>query len=164
MGRPVAKPVIVCDTREQCPLSFSESVEVVVDTLHTGDYSLAGATDRVALERKSLDDLVGTLVTAYWRKDDEPPKRFERELERMRSFDLRAVIVEASLTDLAKHRYVSMTHPSSVFGAICSIHANYGVPFIFAETRAVAGRLVERLITAYAHKMQRDAAKAESAA
>ena len=53
---------IVIDTREQAPFPFSgeqyRGTETAFGTLDTGDYSLAGLTDKVAVERKSLPDLV----------------------------------------------------------------------------------------------------------
>ncbi len=41
---------IVIDSREQRPYQFPGAV---VKTLPTGDYSIVGLTDRVAIERKS---------------------------------------------------------------------------------------------------------------
>lgn len=64
---------IVVDTREQTPYEFATMVcdkadgggPLYVPTLRaglpTGDYSLAGYEDMVAVERKSLADLFGTL-------------------------------------------------------------------------------------------------------
>ncbi|MCL2012618.1 MAG: hypothetical protein FWG75_07530 [Cystobacterineae bacterium] len=56
---------ILIDTREQCGFTFKHErytgTEVEVGTLDTGDYSLVGLTDRVAVERKSLADLVACL-------------------------------------------------------------------------------------------------------
>lgn len=53
---------IVIDTREQTPYGFAKyDAEPIRAALPTGDYSLPGFEDRVAIERKSLDDLVGCL-------------------------------------------------------------------------------------------------------
>ena len=78
---------IVVDTREQRPWSFDEStVETTVGTLKTGDYQLLG-DDRFGIERKSLDDFVGT-ITSGW-------ARFNRELGRMDRWDAKVIIVES---------------------------------------------------------------------
>lgn len=143
------KPVIVCDTREQTPWKFSTFVNVVVGTLHTGDYSLAGFEDRACVERKSLEDYVGTVVNDYFRRDDEPPKRFERELIRMQSFDLRAIIVEGSWADLRDGNYASQVHPSAIFGATCCLMVDYRVPVLMCHDRAIASRVCERLLRRY---------------
>ena len=47
-------PVIIIDSREQIPYEFEGSQ---VGTLKSGDYSLDGFQDRVAVERKSKADL-----------------------------------------------------------------------------------------------------------
>jgi ERCC4-type nuclease len=52
---------IVVDTREQTPLPFPDGV-AVVDTLKQGDYSFRGAEDIFAIERKSIPDLVQSLM------------------------------------------------------------------------------------------------------
>jgi ERCC4-type nuclease len=145
------KPVIVVDTREKAAWAFSDAVETVVATLHTGDYSLLGhETSGVCLERKSLDDFVGTLVADYWRRPDEPAKRFERELERMQLYALRAIIVEAPWSALRDHLYVSKAHPSAIFAATCCLMVDWNVPVLMAEDHAVAARVAERMIRRYA--------------
>lgn len=79
---------IVVDTREQMPFQFYMfECRAVSGTIPTGDYSLAGLTDRCAVERKSLDDLMGCLV-------GEGRERFERVLARARGLDAFAVVAE----------------------------------------------------------------------
>ena len=67
---------ILIDTREQAPFAFTHEryagTTIEAGTLDTGDYSLAGLTDLVAVERKSLPDLVACL--------GRERERFEREL------------------------------------------------------------------------------------
>jgi ERCC4-type nuclease len=71
---------ILIDTREQEPYTFT-GYEAATETatLPRGDYSLPGFQDRAAIERKSLNDLIGCLMG----KDRE---RFERELARGRHY------------------------------------------------------------------------------
>jgi DNA excision repair protein ERCC-4 len=144
------KPCVVVDSREQTPWHFSDAVDTVRGTLHTGDYSLQGCEiDGICIERKSLDDWVGTLVTAYWRKPNDPPKRFENELRRMQSFSLRAIIVEAPWSAIRDHLYVSQAHPSAVFASTCCIMVDWNVPVLMAEDHYVAGRVAERILRRY---------------
>jgi ERCC4-type nuclease len=79
---------IVVDTREQAPLRFG-AWPTVAAGLRTGDYSIEGFEDRVAVERKGLSDL----FTCVGR---ERP-RFERELVRLAAMDYGAVVLEATL-------------------------------------------------------------------
>lgn len=78
---------ILIDTREQAPYSFETESETA--TLPTGDYSLEGGKDLIAIERKSIDDLIGCLTSGR--------DRFERELHRGRSLDYFALIVDQSV-------------------------------------------------------------------
>lgn len=123
---------IIRDTREQAPFTF-ERHECVVQpgTLATGDYSLAGLEDRCAVERKSLDDLLGCLT-------GEGRDRFERELARARGLDAFAVVVEASFQDMAEGRYRSKMKPHAALQSVLAFQVRYGVPFIWAGTRAGA--------------------------
>ena len=132
------KPCVIIDTREQTPWRFSAEVEVARGTLHTGDYSLAGHESAICIERKSLDDLVQTVTRGR--------ERFERELERMRSFAFKAVLIEASLADLRDHRYTSQALPAAIFGSCCCLHVDYGVPFLWCHDRAIAARVCERVL------------------
>lgn len=80
--------VITTDTREQLFLDFTKfrGVSSVRSTLKTGDYSIQGYDDTICFERKSVQDLVGTLIGGH--------ERFLREMERMRSFKAKYILVE----------------------------------------------------------------------
>lgn len=123
---------IIRDTREQAPFTFcGYDCEVQAGTLTTGDYSLAGLSDRCAVERKSLDDLLGCLT-------GEGRERFERELARARGLDAFAVVVEASMQDMAEGRYRSKMKPHAALQSVLAFTVRYGVPFIWCGNRAGA--------------------------
>lgn len=79
---------IICDTREQNSLSFRgfRGVETVRSGLKTGDYSVLGYEDQITFERKSVQDLVGTLISGH--------QRFLKEMERMQTFKAKYILVE----------------------------------------------------------------------
>lgn len=81
--------VIITDSREQRELDFSrfKGVATVRKGLKTGDYSISGLEDKWICERKSIPDLVGTI-------GGSGHTRFLRELDRMRSFDAKYILVE----------------------------------------------------------------------
>ena len=70
---------IIIDTREQLPFFVSphwdEKITKTVKGLTSGDYSLIGFENVVAIERKSLADLYSSLTNDR--------KRFEREFQRL---------------------------------------------------------------------------------
>ena len=102
MPRPTPNPafpvVVLIDTREQLPYSFDGitadaehgggtwQVRTEVRGIPSGDYSLDGFADRVAVERKSVADLFGTIGAGR--------DRFVRELERLDAMPYAAVVVE----------------------------------------------------------------------
>lgn len=84
------KLTIVIDSREQRPLDFygRKDVDVVRRGLKTGDYALDGYEDKIAFERKSAQDLIGTLISGH--------ERFAREIQRSKDFDEFYLLVEES--------------------------------------------------------------------
>ena len=125
--------LIVIDSREQAPFPFSHEkygVQVRQGTLTVGDYSLAGLEDRVAVERKSLPDLVQCL--------GRERERFERELLRGAALDAFAVVCEASWLELARGEYRSRLNPHAACQSVLAFSARYRVPFLFAGSRQAA--------------------------
>ena len=135
---------VIADTREQKPWSFGPDIQLVRGTLATGDYSLAGLTDRVALERKSLGDLVNTVIGDWL--------RFRKELYRLAGMDLAAIVVEAGVPDICERRYESDANPESVLGRVNAIIIDHGVQVLFAGSRPYAVHLAERLLRQAAKK------------
>jgi DNA excision repair protein ERCC-4 len=130
---------IVVDTREQEPYAFeSPRVTSVRMALPAGDYSIAGLETVVAVERKTLDDFVSTVI---WSRE-----RFRRELERLGTYAAACVVVEADLRDVLTGNYWSEAHPSSVLGAVLSIIVDSGVPVFFCSDRHAARLFVERYL------------------
>lgn len=139
---------LVVDSREQAPLDFTGyDCTVERGSLPTGDYSVAGLTDRVAVERKSLDDLIGCLM-------GDNRDRFERELARARGYDFFAVVVEAAWEHLARGQYRSRMKPHSAAQSVVAFQVRYGVPFLFAGTRKAAAYLTLSLLEKYVSEQQ----------
>lgn len=139
---------VVVDTREQARYDFSAIPARVADgggvvivptvryTLKSGDYSIATWEDRVAVERKSLEDLYGSL--------GRNRNRFKREIVRLNELEFAAVVVEAdwaALKDPDKHRAVwhSTLNSASVIGTIMAWDQRYrNVSWYFPGTRSEA--------------------------
>ena len=133
---------VIIDTREQLPYSFSDRVVAVRSPLAAGDYSVAEVEHLLAVERKTLDDFVSSVIR------DRP--RFRRELEKLRDYRAACVVVEASLGDIVAHRYHSGAHPNAVVGAALSIIVDYQIPVFFCSDRQACCRFTEGfLLRAY---------------
>jgi ERCC4-type nuclease len=137
---------VVVDTREQEPYAFDPAlVTAVRQALPAGDYSLPGYEASIAVERKSLEDFVASVIKAR--------ARFGRELRLLSEYDLGCVVVEATLEDVLARRYRSGAHPSAVLGATLSIIVDHGVPVFFCGDRQLACRFVEGLLCRYHRKV-----------
>lgn len=136
------KLFVLVDTRERTPWKM-DPMPVMRATLATGDYSLQALPDDVAIERKSIPDLVGCITSGR--------DRFERELERLKAYPLRAVIIEGTWSDLELGNYRSKLNPNSAVGSVCAWMAR-GVPFYFAGSPDRAGKLAARMMFLYAKR------------
>jgi ERCC4-type nuclease len=95
---------VLVDTREQLPYAFGGivadanegglplKVRTRRETLWAGDYSIEGYARMVCVERKSKEDLAGTLTAGR--------KRFQDEMDRLREYDAAWIVVEAELSEL----------------------------------------------------------------
>ena len=121
---------------------------MMIDTLSTGDYSLLGYEDILTIERKQD---FGELWTCFFDK-----KRFEAELERMKSFKYRLIVVESILN----HDMFNLTPPQCIRNMpgkalmrwLTQIMIKYTVPIIYAGT---AGRKVAQLYFEEVVKIER---------
>jgi len=139
--------LIIQDSREQAPFTFETyGVEVVRAGLPTADYSLPGFQDKVGIERKNLDDLIGCLMQGR--------DRFEKELVRLARYDLAAVVVEAAWADLAQGRYRSDMKPHSACQSVLTFQVRYRVPFLFAGSRAAAEYVTFSMLAKYLREIE----------
>lgn len=132
------KPRILIDQREQTPLRFSDAVETELVLLPTGDYSLAGFTDCIAIERKSLGDFVACCT--------HERERFEEQIERLAKYQHPALVIETDWTTLACGAYRSRAHPRSVTGTLLAMAHDHRLPVFLAGDASGAAEVVERLL------------------
>jgi len=130
--------IITVDTREQIPWVFPvEFATTRRAALRAGDYALLG-DDNFAIERKSLDDFVGTLGTGW--------ERFQRELQRMDGWPAKVVLVEGSMLSIMHHDY---NHPNMLPAFVCKRIAQLtmqGVAILFADNETIAAGLCWRIL------------------
>lgn len=126
--KPKPRPYVLIDTREQRPLRFAPELEVDCGsaTLPAGDYSVRGFTAYVALERKSVSDLIGTLTKGR--------ERFEAELDLLTQFRWKAILVEGRRGDVEAGIYRSLATPQSIIGSLRAIWMRWGVPTFWCDS------------------------------
>lgn len=137
----MTEPVrIVVDTRERVPWSFQNVRVAAVRALPAGDYAVEGFETQVVVERKSLADLVTTVVRDL--------DRFRRELERLQSADVAAVVIEASVDDVFDPKSYRSTIPGdALLRRVVALQVEFGVPFQFSGSRHRAVRFAELLLS-----------------
>jgi len=139
---------VIVDTREQEPYGFDPiRVHTVRRALPAGDYSVAGLEQLVAVERKTLDDFVGTVIRARG--------RFYRELQRLERYTRACVVVEADLEDVLQGRYRGDAHPHSILGSALAISVDFGIPVFFCSNRQIACHFVEGYLLRAADRRER---------
>jgi ERCC4-type nuclease len=138
VSRPAPLLTIFCDTREQCPPPFPPGVDVERRTLAEGDYSTPALLDYARIERKSLPDLIASPTFER--------ERFLAEIERLRRFRFRCVVVEGDMGDIVQQRYRSQVLPQSIVGSCSSLFAGHGCPVLFAHNPVTAGYVIAGLL------------------
>jgi len=139
---------IIIDTREQHPLIFRKSSVIEgtnIKKLDVGDYSIAGYENKIAIERKSANDLFQTLGKGH--------KRFQKELERSKNYDYFAIVVEIPFLKVLSKEFPN-SHYIFMRGDViaqicCTIEVKYGIKFWFCNGRNEVTAVVRNLLKAY---------------
>ena len=137
---------IFIDSREQLPLDFNCKSEV--KGLKFGDYSFydADKAGNTFIERKSLNDFIGTLSGGY--------ERFEREIIRAKEANAYLIIlVEEDLSRAIKFNIIDSVYkkgvritPEFVFHNVRELTQKYDhIQFLFIKDRASAPKMVETI-------------------
>ena len=135
MTKPKAPPFrIVIDTREQTPWTFPDW-PTVTKHLKTGDVSISGLERYLCIERKSLPDLAGCCsdrkdkITGRSNRD-----RFKDELQRMRAYNRRCVIVEATYPEALTYHGRGKIGGKQITGSTTSWEGDFDVPFHYVSS------------------------------
>ena len=149
--------VIVIDTREKRPLDFSFWKDVTIQRreMWPGDYTVLGGAQYLAVERKSVSDLVKTMKDDYAGIGSTTPKRFDRELMALHSIIARGgsafVLVEPdgplgtvcpAYDQIKAHSYRSIISPNNVLKFIKTIRSYWHVPVVMTDSRTQSAEIV----------------------
>lgn len=117
------KVKIIADDRDRSDvvrqLSLRGDVDIDLRRLEVGDFI---CSDRVAFERKSVEDFLKSLMDK---------KLFTQVRELKDSFECPILLIEG--IGIYRNRKVNV-HPNAVAGALASIIADYKIPTLWSET------------------------------
>lgn len=165
--KPVTCPfTVIVDTREQSPYQFRTFkadakhktpsglprplfIPVETATLKTADYSIKGFESEIAVERKSLTDLFGTLGSGR--------ERFERELQRLSQFQIAHIVIESDWrTILESPPERTKLSPKSVFRSINAWEQEFPtIHWQFMGMRAIAEHKTFRILERFWNQKQK---------
>lgn len=134
---------VVTDGREKCPYQFKLMTTdadrgyrpLIVHSewgyLKSGDYSIKGFENQIAVERKSLEDCFNTL--------GQHRDRFEAEVARLSRLSSAAIVIEASWNQiLTAPPPRSRLVPKTILRTAIAWQQRYHVPWLTCEDRRLA--------------------------
>jgi ERCC4-type nuclease len=121
---------IIIDTREQTPY---ELVEAKKSKLKTGDYTVDGFEDVMAVERKSYSDLYKCLTSDLG--------RFKKQLKRLGKMRHSALLVDSTVSSLLLGSVWCNLPGDVALRRLLRLSVKYGVPVMFVDDN---GKLVTR--------------------
>jgi len=124
--------MIIVDTREQKPLWYPDEPDILQLKLDEGDYTTSDLINKVHAERKSGNDLYGSIIQGH--------ARFRNELIRARDKGIKlAVFVECSKEDFIAKKfrggYMLNAKPVQLRNMLTTIADRYDVDFIWCDGR-----------------------------
>jgi ERCC4-type nuclease len=125
---------IIEDTRQQVAMPWPAGIVVEQRTMPEADFTTEKLWSVAAIELKRDD------FPAAVGRDRE---RFDREIERLRPYRWKCVIVAQDITSVYRS---TLVHPHALLGSIASWYARADVPVLFVGNDAGAARLIAGLL------------------
>ena len=139
--------IILFDTREQKPWQFPPHIQTTKQTLRDGDYSVEGYPD-IRIERKSLSDLASCVT-------DRSLPRFLGQLQRLRKYKYRALVVETTMDQLMAGKYGSPLPPHKVLQRLMDAVCRFKV-LLFLTDRKNAAALATTFMQSAIKQLDQD--------
>jgi len=135
---------IIIDTREQHPYDFPR---MIVQTLKTGDYSVKGYEDQIAVERKTKPDAYHSL--------GQGRERFQNEFIRLSQLKFAAVVVETSIPEFLNPPPFTKMDPHAAINSLISWMVKYKVCVVWAGDRKHGNALTYRILEKFWRSLQK---------
>lgn len=141
----IPKPTVVIDSAEHMGYKFDRFTNwfsgTVRKRLPLGDYTLAGFENEIIIERKTIPDLVNSVIQE--RKD------FISKCEKLSKFKNKCLVIEGSLASLKTPYEVSQAHPNAVLGSLIAAQERWHIPLYFLDDFVLAEEFVASMLSKY---------------
>ena len=141
----VPKPMVVIDSAEHMGYTFERFTNWLAGSvrkrLKTGDYTILGMEEELAVERKTIPDLVKSII--------QEGSDFIQKCERLSVFKKKCIVIEGSLTSLKVPYEDSQAHPNAVFGSLLAAQERWDIPVYFLDNFLLAEEFVASMLSKY---------------
>jgi hypothetical protein len=141
----IPKPTVVIDSAEHMGYTFGRFTNWFSGTvrrrLAVGDYTLLGMEEEVIVERKTVPDLVKSIIQE--RRD------FIKKCERLSTFKKSCLVVEGSLSNVKAPYEDSQAHPNAVLGSLLAAQERWNIPVYFLDDYLLAEEFVASMLSKY---------------
>jgi DNA excision repair protein ERCC-4 len=141
----IPKPTVVIDSAEHMGFKFERFTNWFTGTVHkrlpVGDYTLLGMEEEVAVERKTVPDLVNSII--------QDRKDFIGKCERLSGFKKKCLVIEGSLSSIKTPYEDSQAHPNAVLGSLLAAQERWDIPVYFLDDFLLAEEFVASMLSKY---------------
>jgi len=141
----IPKPIVVIDSAEHRGYKFERFTNWFAGSIHrrlpVGDYTLLGLENEIAVERKTLPDLVRSII--------QERKVFIQKCEKMSGFRKKCLVVEGSLSSIKTPYEESQAHPNAVLGSLLAAQERWEIPIYFLDDFPLAEEFVASMLSKY---------------
>jgi len=141
----VPRPMVVIDSQEHMGYRFERFSNWFAGTVHrrlpVGDYTLLGLEDKIIIERKTLLDLVRSII--------QERAGFIQKCEKLSAFRKKCLVIEGSVGLLKTPYEDSQVHPNAVFRSLIAAQERWDIPVYFIDNFLLAEEFVASVLSKY---------------
>jgi ERCC4-type nuclease len=141
----IPKPTVVIDSQEHMGYGFERFANwfsgTVRKRLKVGDYTILGMEQEIAMERKTIPDLVNSII--------QDRKDFIGKCERLSSFKKKCLVIEGTLSEIKTPYENSQAHPNAVLGSLLAAQERWDIPVYFLDEFQLAEEFVASMLSKY---------------
>jgi DNA excision repair protein ERCC-4 len=141
----VPNPTIVIDSAEHMGYKFEGFTNWFFGTIRkrlpVGDYTLLGMEDEVAVERKTIQDLVNSII--------QDRRDFIEKCQKLSTFKKKCLVIEGSLSSIKTPYEDSRAHPNAVLGSLLAAQERWDIPVYFLDDFLLAEEFVASMLSKY---------------